>query len=411
MAFELGRVRVDEVALGARTRLTGGHLEVDGRQLAVSLAESIDGIRRVNVYVVHPGDATRLVCVKDAVEPRVKVSGRGPGRGRTHALEGVAVVTLGQIVGFQEGLIDMSGPGAAHSPFSRLELVVLEIEPTADLAPHAHEAALRAAGLRAAEILGACAAEAEPHEVESFELPALLPGLPRVAYVYMLLSQGLLHDTWVLGRNAREGLPRLIDPGLPLDTGIVSGNCVSACDKNTTWHHQNNRVIRELFRRHGRELAFAGCVLTNEPVRLGEKRTSAAAAVELVHSLDADGAVLSKEGFGNPDADLMLLIRGLESVGVRCVAITDEFAGADGGSQSLADAIPEADAIVSTGNANERILLPPLAHTLGPVASVPRLAGAGERSLRADGSLEVELQVIVGSCNQLGAGRLRAREV
>ena len=152
-------------------------------------------------------------------------------------------------------------------------------------------------------------------------------------------------------------------------------------------------------------------MLTPEPTRLAAKEEAAARAVTLVRELGANGAVVSKEGFGNPDADLMLLVRGLEAAGIRTVALTDEFAGVDGRSQSLADATPEADAIVSTGNANARVRLPPLERTLGPRERVAELAGAGAASALADGGLEVELQVLLGSCNQLGQGRLRAREV
>ncbi len=270
---------------------------------------------------------------------------------------------------------------------------------------------MRRAGLLAAEILARAAVGIEPDEVERFPDTQPVPSdLPRVAYVTMLLTQGLLHDTYVFGRNAREGLPRAVDPRVVFEGAITSGNCVSACDKNTTWHHQNNPVVRELFRRHGRELAFVGSVLTDEPTRLARKQASAERAVELVKELNADGVVISKEGFGNPDADLMLLIRGLEEAGIATVAITDEFAGSDGASPSLADTTPEADALVSVGNANERVVLPALARTLGPQADVPRLAGGHARSLRADGSIEVELQAIVGSTNQLGEGRLSCGE-
>jgi glycine reductase len=33
----------------------------------------------------------------------------------------MAVVTAGKIVGFQEGLIDMSGPGAAYTPLLQVK--------------------------------------------------------------------------------------------------------------------------------------------------------------------------------------------------------------------------------------------------------------------------------------------------
>ena len=131
----------------------------------------------------------------------------------------------------------------------------------------------------------------------------------------------------------------------------------------------------------------------------------------LVREMGADGAVVSKEGFGNPDADLMMLVRGLERVGIATVGITDEFAGTDGGSQSLADTTPEADAIVSTGNANQRLVLPPMTTVIGPPPDLERLAGGYPHSLRQDGSLEVELQAIMGATNELGFGRLTCRTV
>jgi glycine reductase len=133
--------------------------------------------------------------------------------------------------------------------------------------------------------------------------------------------------------------------------------------------------------------------------------------VSLAATLNPDGAIVSKEGFGNPDADLMMLVRGLERAGIRTVAITDEFAGRDGASQSLADVTAEADAVVSTGNANAVVELPPMETVLGPVADVARLAGGYADCLRDDGSMAVELQVIMGATNELGFSRLSARGI
>ena len=411
-AFELARIGVRELELGAATRLEGGRLLVDGVALADELGRSVAGLRGVRVHVARPGESCRIVAVKDVVEPRIEVSGERPGEGRVQALSGMAVVTCGRMVGFQEGVIDLSGPGADHGPFSKLLLLVVECEPEPGLSPHEHEAAVRTAGLAAAERLAGLAVGRDADALERFAWEEnVSPTLPRVAYVAMLLSQGLLHDSYVLGENARDAVPRAIDPRATFEGAIVSGNCVSACDKNTTWHHQNDPIARELLRLHGAELNLVGTVLTNEPTRLAEKQRSAERAVALVRELGAEGAVLAKEGFGNPDADLMLLIRGLEAAGIRTVALSDEFAGADGSSQSLADATPEADAIVSVGNANARIVLPALERTLGPVADVGHLAGGHARSLREDGSIEVELQALVGATNQLGEGRLSCREI
>ena len=405
------RTTVRALRAGSEGGVSKGALTVDKVALGAALRADDQRIGAIEVDLASPGDSTRLLCVKDVVEPRTRTDGAVPGHGRVIGLRGVAVVTCGPIVGFQEGIIDMRGPGADHTPFSRLHLVVLRIKVDATLAPHEHEEVVRRAGLRAADLLARVACDAPGDDVNTFDLSEAAADLPRLAYVYLVLNQGLLHDTWVEGRKAPDGLPCLVDPRLPIETGIVSGNCVSACDKNTTWHHQNNPVVLELLRGHGKRWNFTGVVLASELTRLAEKEASAARTIELVQSLDAAGVVITKEGFGNPDADLMMIIRGLEQRGVRTVAITDEFAGGDGASQSLADATPEADAIVSTGNANERIVLPAMERVLGPINDVERLAGAGANAVRGDGGIEVELQAIMGATNQFGCQMLTCVEV
>ena len=52
---------------------------------------------------------------------------------------------------------------------------------------------------------------------------------------------------------------------------IVSGNCVSACDKNPTYVHENNPVVHDLFEEHGKTINFVCQILTNENVYLADK--------------------------------------------------------------------------------------------------------------------------------------------
>jgi len=413
MALSFRKIVVSSLSFGTTTAIERGVLTLDSEALASTLQARDERIDTVEIHIALPGEATRILCTKDVIEPRVKSDGASIGEGATLVLENVAVATCGPIVGFQEGIIDMSGPGADYTPFSKLALVVVELTVGDGTDTREHEAIVRAAGLQAAEYLAANCVTVTADRVDEVlwhEL-AIDSGLPRIAYVDMLLSQGLLHDTYVLGRNASEGLPRIVDPRVVIDGGVVSGNCVSACDKTTTYHHQNNPVIAELLREHGKRWNFVGVVLTNVPTRLSAKQRSAQRTVKLVGELNADGAVITKEGFGNPDADLMMLVRGLQHQGIETVAVTDEYAGSNGGSQSLADTAPEADALVSVGNANEQILLPPMQRVIGPLPDVARLAGGYAHSVRDDGSMEVELQAIVGSTNQLGFGRLSCRDL
>ncbi len=414
MALALEHVVINEVVSGPLTGVRGHSLHVDPEALVNFLQAQDQRLTAISVALVRPGDSCRIICIKDVVEPRHKVSGDILGHGRIQILKNVAVVTCGQIVGFQEGIIDMTGPGAAYTPFSQTHNIVLDISVAEGLEPHQHEEAVRLAGLRAATFLAQTVGDRRPDRVEHYYPldPEALPlELPRVAYVYMLLSQGLLHDTYVLGQNAMAGLPRLMQPHELVDGVITSGNCVSACDKNTTYHHQNNPLLQELWGRHGQDLNLVGVVLTNEPVRLAAKKESASRTVALVRELGAQGVVISKEGFGNPDADQVMVIRGLEAAAIRTVALTDEYAGQDGSSQSLADTTPEADAVISVGNANALVVLPPLDRIIGPIKDLASLAGAYPQSLLTGGSLEIELQGLVGATNQLGMQRLRAREV
>ena len=46
---------------------------------------------------------------------------------------------------------------------------------------------------------------------------------------------------------------------------------------------------------------------------------------------------------------------------------------------------------------------------IGTLDYVNKIAGASEDTLRADGSLEVELQVITGATNETGFNKLSAR--
>ena len=87
---------------------------VTGDDLGQVLMAADSRIERVAVHVAQPGEPTRVLCAKDVVQPRWKPEGAAPGAGVTRVLENVAVVTCGPIVGFQEGIIDMSGPIAPY---------------------------------------------------------------------------------------------------------------------------------------------------------------------------------------------------------------------------------------------------------------------------------------------------------
>ncbi len=423
MRLELGKIFIDDIKFGEETKVSDKTLFINKKEMISNLSGD-KNIKSIDIELVHPGESVRIIPVKDVIEPRVKVSGKGGifpgiiskvetvGEGRTHVLSGCSVVTTGKIVGFQEGIIDMDGPGAKYCPFSKLNNVVIVAEPIDNISQYEHEKAVRMIGFKAATYLGEVARNIKPDEIKVYETKPMLesikdcPTLPKVGYVYMLQTQGLLHDTYVYGVDAKQIVPTIIYPTEIMDGAIVSGNCVSACDKNPTYVHMNNSIIEELYNKHGKEINFIGVIITNENVYLADKERSSNWSAKLAEFLGLDAVIISQEGFGNPDTDLIMNCKKIEAKNIKTVIVTDEYAGRDGASQSLADADVLADAVVTAGNANELILLPKMDKVIGHIEACNKIAGGFSGSLKEDGSIEVEIQVITGSTNEIGFGNL-----
>lgn len=428
MRLELGKIFIKDMQFGSQTKVENGILYINKAEML----NAIDGderIKNIELDIAKPGEETRIMPVKDVIEPRVKVEGPGGifpgvlskvdvvGSGKTNVLKGAAVVTTGKIVGFQEGIIDMSGPGADYTPYSKTNNLVVVCTPIDKLQQHEHEQAIRLIGLKAANYLGEAGKTVKPDEVKVYEtLPFAeglkkYPELPKVAYVYMLQTQGLMHDTYVYGVDAKRIVPTIIYPTEVMDGAILSGNCVSACDKNPTYAHCNNPVIEDLYERHGKDYNFVGVIITNENVTLMDKERSSNWTAKLAEFLNLDAVIISEEGFGNPDTDLMMNCKKITAKGVKTVLITDEYAGRDGASQSLADADKSADAVVTGGNANEVIELPAMKKVIGYLEPADTIAGGFDGSLRPDGSIIAELQVITGATSEIGFNKLSATEL
>ena len=231
MRLELHKVHIKGLAFADTTHVKDGVLYVNKAEAEALIAEDRN-FKEVSIDFACPGDKTRIIPVKDAVEPRVKM-GKGnyfpgfmapmgkAGEGQTLVLDGAAVITCGPIVAFQEGFIDMSGPGAPYTPFSETYNVVLSVVPVDDLEKHLYETSLREAGLKLAVYLAKCADEqgAKADEVtvfekgDTFEESQKYPDLPKVIYVCMNITQGLLHDTYLYAATTptstrRTSVPR-----------------------------------------------------------------------------------------------------------------------------------------------------------------------------------------------------------
>lgn len=418
MRLELHKMSVKDAQWGDVTRVADKILYVNKEQAIASVADD-HRFAKVDLEIARPGESIRIIPIKDVIEPRTKMDGSGyfpgfcapmqrAGEGATFVLDGAAVVTCGPIVAFQEGFVDMTGPGADYTPFSKTVNIVLVVEPVENIDPHAYEEALREAGLKLAIHLADQCKDTKADTIEVYEKGSIeeenkkCAGLPKVLYLCMSITQGLLHDTYVYGADLRPAFPTLLHPNEVLDGAVVSGNCVSACDKNTTYHHVHNPVVAELYARHGKDINFLGMVPTIESTLLDGKKRAALMNLNLSMELGANAVIISEEGYGNPDTDFCLNVKYHEDKGIVAVVISDEAAGTDGKSQSTADSTPELVSFISTGNVNEMVEVPPMDKVIGDAKAIENLSGGASDSLRPDGSMYVELQAIIASTCEVG---------
>lgn len=418
MKLEQNLIYIKDVVLGNENKVENGVLTVDAEGLRAAVLED-DKIKDVSVDVAKPGEQTRIVPVKDVIEPRFR-AGRlngfpgvttkyeQAGDGAVNILKGAAVVTIGDMVGFQEGVIDMWGEGARWTPFSKTYNIVVDITPVDGLDPHQHEVVVRLAGLRASSFVGQAAENATIDETKVYELgtieeeTAKYPDLPKVAYVEMTISQGLLHDTFLYGVDLKQIIPTWFHPNEELDNAVISGNCVAACDKITTYQHQNNALIYKLYEQHGKTINFIGNIFSPELTTLDGKFRNCDYTAKLCEQIGANGVIISEEGYGNPDSDLVMICSRLEKRGIKTTLVTDECSGWDGTSQPLTDTSPEAVAVVSSGNVSKVVELEPAKKILGNLKSAQTLAGGWDGCAHEDGSLSVELNAVIGATSEIG---------
>ncbi|MGH3938863.1 MAG: glycine/sarcosine/betaine reductase component B subunit [Pseudonocardiaceae bacterium] len=410
---------VHSVEFGAITRYDQHHLVV-GRDQITALFDD-PALASVRPQLASPGEPARIIAPLDVVEPRAKgsdskIAGGGmfPGwlapvnrkRGPdTHVLRGAAVLAAGYLPRNQEGLIDMSGPAAALSPFSRTHNVVVEFVPAEGAALLDAEQAVRRGLLRLAVHLADAAAGAAPDAVEELAPPHRAGSptgvLPRVGVITNLQTQGAFKDVFVYGRSMAGSLPTLFDPAEIEDGAVVAGQYGHPALRNPTYLHQNHPVIAELRARDGQDLHFAGVVLCPEPVEQAGKEHVSQHAAWLCSAAGFDAAIVTKEGAGNADNDLSMKVDALEAAGLTAVALYAEMSGPDGTGPPLV-AGPRLGAVVSTGNYDQRLQLPAVERALG-----------GERlriiDAEATAAVEVPVAMILGALSPLGAGRLTCR--
>ncbi len=302
--------------------------------------------------------------------------------------------------GVQEGIVDMSGKGSKYSVFSKKINIVIIIEPVnKETSKKDFAYFTKIIILRTAEYLAKLTENCNDYEVENYELKPIIKNLPKIAYVYYIQAQGDLRNVHIYGGDNVKMNPVFMHPNEIIDGAIVSGNYIIACQKNPTYFHQENPVIKEMYRRDGHEFNFSGVIVSTESSKLDDKQNNAKKIADIALKLKCDGVVITQEGGGHADVDLMLAVEECEKLGIKAVIQTNEIAGPLGDLPPLVSYSNMADAVVSNGNNDEIICLDKMERVIGGNSIL-------NGKFVAEDSFETNIGIMYTSTNQLGINNM-----
>lgn len=421
MKLEIGNFHVKKVCLGNENAYAAGTLTIN-KQDAIDWLRSLDEhITDLDIVIANPGDDTRIVPVIETIEARCRADGRAvfpgvtdevvpAGEGELKALKGCCITVVGKEWGsFGDGVIDMGGVGAKHTYWSKLINICLVGDTDEEFERHEQQKcnhALRWAGHRFAEYVGKIVQDLAAEEVETYEFEPVAAraarnnGLPNVALVMQPQSQmeALGYNDLLYGWDMNKYLPTFVSPTEVLDGAIISGSFMPSSSKWSTYEMQNFPTIKELFAEDGKSLNFVGVIMSMLNVALDQKERAAIMVTNIAKAIGVDYAIVTEEGYGNPDADYVRCQVVLEDAGIPVVGISNECTGRDGFSQPLVTLDEKLNALVSTGNVSQLIELPPCKTVIGSLEALNRDGMSGSwgydeklgKSARDDGSVIME---------------------
>lgn len=421
MKLEIGNVNVKDVVLGSENSFKDGVLTIDKQGAIEYLKGEDDHITELDIVITHPGDDTRIVPVIECIEPRVRMDDRcvfpgvtdevvPAGEGELKAAKGTVVTVVGKEWGsFGDGVIDMGGEGAKHTYWSKLINICLVGDTDEEFERHEQQKcnhALRWAGHRLAEYLGKIIKDVDADDTETYVFDPILKrdearkNLPNVAIVLQPQSQmeAMGYNDLLYGWDMNHYLPSFLSPTEVLDGCIISGSFMPASSKWSTYEFQNFPLIKELFKHDGIDYNFVGVIMSNLNVALLQKERSAVMVRNIALNLGVDYALVTEEGYGNPDADYVRCQVILEDAGIPVVGVSNESDGRDGAGQPLVTLDEKLTALVSTGNVGELTELPACKTVIGNLEAMNRDGMSGSwgydevlgKSARDDGSIIME---------------------
>jgi glycine reductase len=380
MKLTVETVKVVNIVFGEITELRGDGVLVISKDDILAFSECEKEIETLNIDIAYPGDSARIVNVVDVVQPRCKVSGNIDwpgvlsdeydiaGKGVTRAVDGFGIVLCQNNTYWSRkwGSFDMSGPCAPYTPYAQMpELIIEPVAPNADF--RNYREAVRRIGFKTSVLLAKATLCKPADKSETFDNSTYYPDLPRIAYSFQIYSKQYdtenYREPMLYGIAVPDTLPLIIQPTEVLD-GAVSPCGGFRCV--TTYEIQNHPIITELFRKHGKELNFAGVLVTVTSVESSHRYLSSKFAANLLkENLKADGVIITKGVGGASTLCVGAIASECEKLEIKAVPIIQIL---NSRSNTLTECLisePNVDSIVQSGTYYHNFALPPVEKLFG----------------------------------------------
>ena len=340
-------IKITEVKRGPETKIEGTTLYIrEGIEAEVIANQEL--VKDFHLEIITPDQYhTYSETIMDVQPIATKEGDAILGEGATRVLDGVVMMLTGtdeggvQIgeFGSSEGYLDeniMWGrPGCPEKGeiFIKGNIVV---QAKTNMERRGPMAAHTAFDIITQEIREVMKELDDSFIVEDEELKSIRrPGKKKVVIVKEIMGQGAMHDNFilpvepvgVLGARANVDLgnvPVCVSPLEVLDGCIHALTCIGPASKEMTRHYWREPLVLEAL--HDPEVDLCGVVFVGSPQINAEKFYVSRRVGHTVEMMDADGAFVTTEGFGNNHIDFashieQIGMRGIPVVGMSYCAV------------------------------------------------------------------------------------------
>ena len=340
-------IKITEVKRGPETKIEGTTLYIrEGIEADVIANQEL--VKDFHLEIITPDKYhTYSETIMDVQPIATKEGDSIIGEGATRVLDGVVMMLTGtdeggvQIgeFGSSEGYLDeniMWGrPGCPDKGeiFIKGNIVVQEKTNMERRGPMAAHTAFDIVTQEIREVIKELD---DSFIVEDEELKSIRrPGKKKVVIVKEIMGQGAMHDNFILpvepvgilGARANVDLgnvPVCVSPLEVLDGCIHALTCIGPASKEMSRHYWREPLVLEAL--HDPEVDLCGVVFVGSPQINAEKFYVSRRVGHTVEMMDADGAFVTTEGFGNNHIDFashieQIGMRGIPVVGLSFCAV------------------------------------------------------------------------------------------